>query len=168
MERLKNPQCFLRLGGMLVALSLIMALIAQYGFDLWPCDLCIVQRYPAFVAVAIALLAQIIHKPRLWLSAFAVACWATASIAFYHTGVEQGWWQGPTACSGALNMDSTLSITQMKAALYSAPVIRCDKPALEIMGITMASANAIFSALLAGLALFIVFKAKGTSHEPKS
>ena len=159
MDFLNRPLCTLRLGGLLVGLSLTMALIAQYGFELWPCDLCIYQRYPAFLAVAIAVINEAIKKPRLMLSVFMFACLVTAGIALYHTGVEQSWWPGPSSCSGD-GGSAGLSLDELKAQIMEAPLIRCDKPAIEVMGITMASANFIFSFGLAIMAFIGLVKSR--------
>ena len=145
MDFLTNPKISLRFCGVLVALSLAIALIAQYVFGLWPCELCILQRYPSFIAVAFAMIGEFWKQPRLLLALFMFACFITADIAFYHTGIEQAWWPGPVSCSGE-NIDSgALTLEQLKAQIMAAPVVRCDKPAFEFMGITMASANLIFS-----------------------
>jgi disulfide bond formation protein DsbB len=148
---------------MAVALSLILALIAQYGFELLPCELCILQRYPAAAAVGFWLMGELSGKSKLMLSLFLFACLITAAIASYHTGIEQGWWPGPSSCSGNGESTAALSLEALKAQLMSAPIIRCDKPAFELFGITMASGNAIFSYLLAGYAFLSL-----TPHkEPK-
>ncbi|MDG1286109.1 MAG: disulfide bond formation protein B [Rickettsiales bacterium] len=160
MDFLNRPKSTLRLGGMLVAASLIMALISQYGFELWPCDLCIIQRYPAAVAVAIAIMAEFLGRPRFMLALFMLACLVTADIALYHTGVEQGWWPGPTSCSGDGLSGAVLSLEELKSEIMGAPLIRCDKPAIEIMGITMASANVLFSGLLFMMAFMGLMKSR--------
>jgi len=147
-----------------VLASLIMALVAQYGFELWPCDLCIYQRYPAVAAVAIMVMAEFIKKPRLMLALFMMACIITGDIAIYHTGVEQGWWPGPTSCSGDGLNGALLSLEELKGQIMGAPIIRCDKPAFEFMGITMASANAIFSFGLAAMAFISLVKSKKTGN----
>ncbi len=165
MDFLTRPKCTLRLGGLLVAASLIIALIAQYGFELWPCDLCILQRYPAAMAVAIAIIAELIGRPRFMLALFMVACLVTMDIALYHTGVEQGWWPGPTSCSGDGLSGALLTLEELKSEIMGAPLIRCDKPAIEVMGITMASANVIFSLLLAVMAFLGLMKSRtGGEH----
>lgn len=164
MEFLTNPKMTLRFGGALVLVSLIMALIAQYGFELLPCDLCIYQRWPAAAAVLIMVLAELLNKPRLMLALFMVACIITGDIAFYHTGVEQGWWLGPASCSGDGLNGALLSIEELKSQIMGAPLIRCDKPAFEFMGITMASANAIFSFGLAIMAFISLMKSKDAKH----
>ena len=164
MSFLNNPQNTVRFGGVLVLASLIVALISQYGFELWPCDLCIMQRYPAAVAVAIMVMAEFIKKPRFMLALFMMACLITADIALYHTGVEQGWWQGPTSCSGDGLAGIKLSIEELRSQIMGAPLIRCDKPAIEILGITMASANAIFSFALATMAFVGLMKTKGQNN----
>ncbi len=155
----------LRAGGSLVALSLITALISQYGFGLLPCDLCLLQRYPAYAAIAIWMLYEALKKPRLMLYGFTLACLTTAAIALYHTGVEQAWWKGPSSCSGDDAPTATLSLEQLKAQILATPLIQCNKPAIEIWGITMASANFIFSSIIALMSIVTLLNSrKGTSH----
>src|SRR5689334_10219015 len=81
--------------------ALAAAYIAQYGFGLKPCILCLYQRTPYAVAIALGLLALLI--PRLahaLLILAALTFLAGAGIAGFHAGVEYGWWKGLPSCGG--------------------------------------------------------------------
>ncbi|MEM6374435.1 MAG: disulfide bond formation protein B [Pseudomonadota bacterium] len=113
-----------------------------------PCQMCIWQRYPH--AVAIALGAVAFFVPLSALAALgALAALATAGVGGFHAGVEQGWWQGPTSCSaGAIgDLDADALFDQIMAA----PLIRCDEIAWQFAGISMAGWNMVISLVLAGL-----------------
>ena len=79
-------------------LLLLGALGFQYVGGLAPCHLCILQRWPHGIAVALGLL--ILVWPRRWLALVAgLVVLDGAGIGVYHVGVERGWWQGPTTCT---------------------------------------------------------------------
>ena len=110
-----------------------------------PCKLCHWQRWPHYAAVGIGALALLTGLRLLpWLGALAAA--ATAAVGVYHTGVEQNWWLGPTTCtSGSV---AGLSAEDLLDQINNAPLIRCDEVAWALAGISMASWNAILSAVL--------------------
>jgi disulfide bond formation protein DsbB len=123
----------------------------QYIVGLAPCELCLLQRWPHMVAVAAGLIALASFAwPRLALVLVMTAITAlivSAAIAVFHVGVEYHWWTGPMACSG--NVPLGLSPEQLKRYLFGAKMVRCDQPAWELWGISMAGWNAILSAALA-------------------
>ncbi|MFM8992329.1 MAG: disulfide bond formation protein B, partial [Alphaproteobacteria bacterium] len=95
------------------ALALLAAamLLAAFGFEhlggLAPCALCWWQRHawvaalaPACASAAIARRAPRAAAALLFLAALATL--SGAGIAFFHVGVEQGWWEGTAACGSAL------------------------------------------------------------------
>ncbi len=110
-----------------------------------PCKLCIWQRWPHGAAVLIGLAALMLRGPLLpVLGALAAAL--TSGVGIYHTGVERGWWEGPTTCtSGAIG---GLSPEQLMEQIMNAPLVRCDEVAWQLMGLSMASWNALASAVL--------------------
>lgn len=119
--------------------SLAGAYVSEYGFGLFPCEMCWWQRYAHFAALAFALAAWLAPAARalLWLAALAIA--VSAAIGLFHAGVEYGWWEGLTACSAA-----TLSGDPLDAIL-STPVVRCDVAQWSLMGISLAGWNFLFS-----------------------
>lgn len=118
----------------------------QYIGEMAPCKLCIWQRYPHGAAVvigAVALAFPLLILPFLG----ALAALATAGIGAYHTGVERGWWEGPSTCtSGPIG---NLSADELMQQIMSAPLVRCDDVPWEMLGLSMASWNAVASFVLA-------------------
>ena len=76
------------------ALLLGGAYIGQYGFSLYPCEMCWWQRYPHFAAILFGLLGYFTAKPRLFSTLAALAIIASGLIGGFHAGVEYGWWEG--------------------------------------------------------------------------
>lgn len=140
--------------GTLAGAGSAFLLVAALGFQAVgyaPCELCILQRWPHVVAALLGLAAWFTHGARavLWLGAGAAAV-ATA-LALHHAGVEYGFWPGPVACSAGLDLGA-VSTTDLLAQIESnMHVVRCDEPALVILGVSMAGMNAMASAILTAL-----------------
>ncbi|SMX31129.1 disulfide bond formation protein B [Octadecabacter ascidiaceicola] len=112
-----------------------------------PCQMCLWQRYPHAVAVVIGLLALILTRFQTQLAILgALAALTTGAIGVYHTGVERDWWEGPSSCTGGggLNLTDPLSTD-------IAPIVMCDDVVWSLLGLSMASYNALISLVLAGL-----------------
>lgn len=136
---------------------LIGAMIFEHGFGMAPCMLCLWQRWPHVVAVALGALV-LTWKKRLVLFAGGAAAGTSAGIAFYHTGVERGWFAGPQTCSGGLDV-TALSPAELLDRIMAAPVVRCADVPWEMLGLSMASWNGILSVGLAGLWLWSTLQA---------
>ncbi|WP_127902771.1 disulfide bond formation protein B [Solirhodobacter olei] len=122
------------------------ALAFQYIGGLLPCHLCLLQRYPHAVAIAIGVVALVIPWRVLpWAGALAAA--ATSGLGVYHTGVERHWWAGPASCTSSMTVQG-ISAKDLLAHILAAPVVRCDEAAWSFLHLSMASWNAIFSAVL--------------------
>jgi disulfide bond formation protein DsbB len=135
--------------------ALCVAWLAQYGFGLAPCHLCLLQRDAYWAAIALSLAAIALgakSRLRRWLiAAIGLAFLAGAGIALYHVGVEQRWWQGSESCIGGI---SGLSGADLEAAIMNAPVTRCDEIPFELFGISMAGYNGLLSLALAAFAFW--------------
>lgn len=130
------------------AALLIGAFAFQYVGGLAPCHLCLLQRWPHGVAVALALVFLVMPRRFLaLLGALAVA--VGAGIAVYHVGVEQAWWAGPTSCTAP--SAGAMSASDLMNQILTTPVVLCDQVAWSLWGISMAGWNAILSILLAGI-----------------
>ncbi len=135
---------------LIAALGSALMLLGAFGFQylghMAPCELCLLQRWPHAAAVAIGVLA-ILLRGRLLPLLGAVAALTTSGLGVYHTGVERGWWQGPTACSSG--SVSGLSTQDLLNQIMAAEVVRCDAVAWQMFGLSMATWNAIASLILA-------------------
>ncbi len=130
--------------------ALGLAYIAQYGFALWPCNLCWGQRVPYALALVFALIAMTSAVDAATRRAVALMCAAlfafNAGLAFFHVGVEQKWWLGPSECVGR---PQTFSTQDLMAALTQTGRTGCDEIAFSLFGISMAGYNVIAGVLLA-------------------
>lgn len=119
-----------------------------------PCQMCLWQRWPHAAAIVIGALALTVTPPgaaRRGLAVLgALAALTTAGIGLYHSGVEQGWWQGPTSCSGGSGLDNVTDLLNTDIA----PVVMCSDIVWSFMGLSMASYNALISLALSAVWLF--------------
>jgi disulfide bond formation protein DsbB len=122
------------------------ALISQYWGGLTPCELCLMQRWPWAAAIAIALIAILVGSESLlsWLALVLTAVFAVGvALALYHVGVEQHWFAGPSACTGAATAADT--VEALKARILGQMPVRCDEPAWTLWGISLAGWNLLAS-----------------------
>ena len=123
------------------ALLLGGAYVGQYAFGLYPCEMCLWQRWPHFAAVALALLAHVAPRPRLWVALAALAILVSGVTGAFHAGVEYGWWDGVTGCATALGGEGADPL----AAIMDAPLVRCDAAPWSFAGISLAGFNFLIS-----------------------
>ena len=130
----------------------------QLVLDIRPCPICLEQRYAYYFAIpfaALTALAAIKPAPRALLVG-ALAVLATAALGnvvlgTYHAGVEWGFWQGPTDCTGPVgNLGSAGTLLER---LDSVKVIRCDEVQWRFLGLSLAGYNVLISLLMAAIAL---------------
>ena len=126
------------------------AYVSQYGFGLYPCQMCWWQRYPHFAALALAALALLRPPGRGLVALAGLAIGISGLIGAFHAGVEYGWWEGLTACSTT----AEAGIDPMKA-IWAAPLVRCDVAPWSLFGISLAGWNFLFSGG-AALAIFVL------------
>lgn len=133
----------------LTALGTVFAM--EHLGGIIPCPLCIIQRWPWGVALVLAAMALTPRTPgtadaqwRLAMAGCAIAFLIAAAVGGYHTGIEQGWLQGPSSCTGAPARAATLEA--LRAQLMATPVVRCDEIAWSLFGISLAGYNAISAA----------------------
>jgi disulfide bond formation protein DsbB len=132
------------------------AYLAQYGFGLYPCEMCWWQRYPHMIALPFALLAFFWRPVPPLIAVAALGILASGLIGGFHAGVEYGWWKGVTACTTSIFKDGGDPL----AAIMNAPVIRCDVAPWDLFGISLAGWNFLFSTGGA-LAIFGLIAASG-------
>lgn len=124
--------------------ALIMALISQYGFGLLPCVLCIYQRIPYCLAIALGLLIIAFRnhtKPSaLVVLISSLTFFINSGIAFFHSGVERLWWDGLKGC-GTPDMSGT--IEELMERIKNMPQAKCSEIpwADPLFGLSMANYN---------------------------
>lgn len=116
-----------------------------------PCKLCLWQRWPHGAAILVGTLVLLFGPLLLLGIAGALSALATSGLGVYHTGVERGWWEGPTSCTGDANALGGLSGSDLLSLDAPNDIVMCDEVVWSFLGLSMASWNALFSLALAGL-----------------
>lgn len=156
--------------GFAVALSAIVgALLFQYVGGLEPCVLCLQQRTPYYVGLPILFLAFICGNTKtnlgtgasLLLTAVAIVVFAWGiDTGVYHAGAEWGFWTGPEECSRTTQFGESLDT--FVAQLQQIAPIDCTKPAIRILGLSLAGWNVVASTLTI---LLLAWSAKRTADK---
>lgn len=124
------------------------ALVSQYVFGLYPCEMCYWQRWPHWVALVLGAIAvlSVRRVPGLAIgmaSLAAIAIAASGVIGGFHAGVEYGWWQGLTSC--ATTLEGGASTDDVLNSIMAAPLVRCDVAPWSLFGISLAGYNFLLS-----------------------
>jgi disulfide bond formation protein DsbB len=148
----------------IAALTIAGAWFFELVLDIRPCPLCLEQRYAYYLAIPLAALIALgaskgVSRRLLGLGLviLALALLANAGLGAYHAGVEWGFWQGPTDCSGPI---TDLGGGNLLDGLNKVKVIRCDDVQWRFLGLSLAGYNALISLAMAALAVWGVRKAK--------
>ena len=84
------------------------------------------------------------------LAVLALAALGNAGLGAYHAGVEWGFWQGPTDCTGPVgNLGSAGNLLER---LDTVKVVRCDEVQWTFLGLSLAGYNVLISLLMAAIA----------------
>lgn len=139
----------LRIVGVATALAALAALgVAYYVQDfmlLFPCPLCLWERWPYRIVILFGVLAAVSPRTlaRVILFLAVLALLAGAAIAFVHVGVEFHWWQSPLPeCNGILAPGAALPMTPAKP---------CDTPTFLIpaLPVSMAAMDLLYAVIFA-------------------
>jgi disulfide bond formation protein DsbB len=137
----------------LIASAVVLgtALASEYWGGLAPCELCLLQRWPWAAAIVIAFVVVLVgERARLDWVAFLLALVFAVSVvfAFYHVGVEQHWFAGPTACTAGPG--GAMTLEQMKQQILGTAPVLCDRPAWTLFGVSLAGFNLLASLIMLG------------------
>ena len=124
-------------------ISISSALVAEYFFNLQPCELCLKQRHPYYlILICFVFIFLFKNLNKIWL--YVLIQFASIYGLFYsiwHVGVENKILKGPAGCSAMLtNSDNT---SDLKEQILSKQVISCDEVIWSFFGISAASINTI-------------------------
>jgi len=131
----------------IISLAFIFALVIQYGLGHQPCKLCIYQRIPYIISILIIITILFIKKyEKISTFILAVIFFISFTLAFYHFGIEQGFFKELALCESD-NLIGDLSKEQILEQLKN-KVISCKDVSFKIFGLSLATINSIFSFLL--------------------
>jgi disulfide bond formation protein DsbB len=143
------------------ALMLLVAMAAVVGGALGfehiggyiPCKLCLEQRTPYYVGIplmAVAAISSGLNWPAIitrgLLLIGGLLMLYGLGLGVYHSGVEWGWWPGPTDCTAVAPVTSGTG--GVLDSLNTVMPPSCEKAALRILGLSLAGWNAIAALIL--------------------
>lgn len=133
-----------------VTVAIILGALAfEHVGGFKPCPLCLQQRYAYYAAIPALFIALILlsmeNKQVATALLFFVSMMFLANAGFgvYHAGAEWGYWDPPTTCQGAEKLATDAK--NLLSALKDVSFVDCGKPALIILGLSLAGWNAIIS-----------------------
>ena len=133
-----------------ISLTITSALIIQYWLGHEPCKLCLYQRIPYFLAILLIIKIFFFKKyEKITLLILTLIFVSSAALAFYHFGIEQGFFSESLACT-APDLSKTSSKEQLLEQLKQNN-ISCKDVSFRILGLSLAVINTIFSLVLSAI-----------------
>ena len=128
-------------------IALISAYFIEYILGHQPCNLCVYERIPYFLAILIVLINYKYNKLEKYLILSLAIIFLIATIlSLYHLGIEQGFIQESLLCdlekgANIVDKDEILKQLQQKS-------ISCKDVTFKIFGLSLTNYNVIISLLL--------------------
>ena len=141
------------------SLVLVSAFIIEYRLGHEPCKLCLYERIPYFLSMLLIIKMLFIKKyERVTLLILFLVFISSAALAFYHFGIEQGFFSESLACTAG-DLSKTFSKEQLLEQLKQ-NTISCKDVSFRILGLSLAAINAIFSLFLSVIfiKLFLIYE----------
>ena len=131
----------------IISLTIISALIIQYWLGHEPCKLCLYERIPYFLSMLLIIKILFIKKyEKITFLILSLVFIGSAALAFYHFGIEQGFFSESLACTTG-DISKTLSKEELLQQLKQNS-ISCKDVSFRILGLSLAAINTIFSLVL--------------------
>ena len=131
----------------ILLIFLISAYIIEYVLGHKPCKLCVYQRFPYFVSIFLVLNILLLKKyVKLSLLGVSLVSLLGAFVAFYHFGIEQGFFSESFICE-AQNLGQNSSKEEILKQLKE-NTISCKNVTFKAFGLSLALINTIFSFIL--------------------
>ena len=128
-------------------IALISAYFIEYILGHQPCNLCVYERIPYFLAILIVLINYKYNKLEKYLILSLAIIFLIATIlSLYHLGIEQGFIQESLLCdlekgANIVDKDEILKQLQQKS-------ISCKDVTFKLFGLSLTNYNIIISLLL--------------------
>ena len=128
-------------------IALISAYFIEYILGHQPCNLCVYERIPYFLAILIVLINYKYNNLEKYLFLLlAIIFFIATMLSLYHLGIEQGFIKESLLCdlekgANIIDKDEILKQLQQKS-------ISCKDVTFKIFGLSLTSYNVIISLLL--------------------
>ena len=130
-----------------ISFALISAFYIEYKLGHRPCKLCLYERIPYILSLLFItkiFFIKIYEKETLFILSWIFII--STCLAFYHFGIEQGFFKESLACVTE-NLSENITKEELLEQL-SQNTISCKNVSFRIFGFSLAAINAIFSLIL--------------------
>jgi len=135
---------------LIVLAVLASAFIIEYVLDFKPCNLCIYQRIPYIISIFLITRMLFFEKnKKIILLILALIFFISAFLAFYHFGIEKGFFSESIVCKNK-DVADALSKEKILEQLENSK-ISCKKINFRILGFSLATINLILSLILSAI-----------------
>ena len=144
------------------------AFIAEFYFNLAPCEMCLKQREPYYIiTLGFIFIAILRWQTRIWffLGVQLISIYGLF-YSLWHVGIENQLLPGPSGCSSKLN--NTDNILSLKEQILAKPVINCEDIAWSIFGLSAATINSVLLFLIFILNAIYLLSRYGVKKENNS
>ena len=134
----------------IISLTTISTLIIQHWLGHEPCKLCLYERIPYFLSILLIIKIIFIEKyKKITLLILFLVFMCSTVLAFYHFGIEQGFFSESLACTSG-DLSKTLSKEELLQQL-KLNSISCKDVSFRILGLSLAAINTNFSLILSAI-----------------
>ena len=142
-----NKNLLIKLILLISIIALISAFFIEYILGHQPCNLCILERIPYFLAIIVILLNyKFIEFEKFFILFLTIIFLFGTTLSLYHLGIEQGLIQESLVCdlksgSNLLSKEEILKQLQEKS-------INCKDVTFKIFGLSLTSYNVLVSLVI--------------------
>ena len=137
--------------------SLLIAYYIEYVLGHKPCNLCLIERIPYFIALILTLFLLIVNRlEKIILIIMLLSFLFGATISFYHFGIEQGFFNESLVCN--LGNDDVSDKDKLLKQLEQSTVVSCKNVTFRFLGLSLTTINFFFSLILSSIIIKIIIK----------
>ena len=130
-----------------ISFVLASAFVIEYGFNHQPCKLCLYERIPYFLSILLIVkLLFIKGYEKMTLLILSLIFIVSSILAFYHFGIEQGFFKESLSCT-TKNLSDALTKEELLKQLNQ-NIVSCKNVSFTIFGFSLAAINTFFSITL--------------------
>ena len=128
-------------------IALSFAYFVEYILNYKPCNLCLIERLPYFLAIIIIFLGISLNRfEKIIFISLGLIFTSATILSLYHVGIEQGFFKESSVCT---TKDLSQSLTKEEILeQLNKNIISCKDVSFAIFGLSLATINTIFSICL--------------------
>ena len=127
--------------------ALSSAYFIEYILDYKPCNLCLIERLPYFLAIIIIFLGQSFNRGKKFIFISLSLIFASATIlSLYHVRIEQGFFKESLVC--VANNEVNILNKEDLLKKFQKTTVSCKDVEFTLFGLSLATINVIISLIL--------------------